>query len=173
MLQECDIYVSESVGLQLHVDDAGAQHDHPAGVTFLTGCRKVEQEASPDAKVALVVPLEPEPAEVDGIVQQHDVHGFAVPASGLEYRILDRLGAPPVPGGKAADEQPEQRFQSQIQNNSPCLGVVERQTTASGRLGECPLAITRSAFRRRQTGWRSLADRDQFVTQHLQEMAGK
>ena len=89
------------VGFQFHVQDPVAQHDHPAGVPLLSGGGKVKQEAAPHPELTPVIAPEPEAAQVDGIVQQHHVHGVAIASGGLKDGVLDGLGTPPVPDGKA------------------------------------------------------------------------
>src|SRR5690554_6561264 len=88
--------------------DLAAEHDHPAGIAFLAGGGEVEQEPAPHPQAALRVPLEPQASQVHGIVEQKHVHDFAITVSGLQYRVFDGLGLPPVPDQKAGNEKPEE-----------------------------------------------------------------
>src|SRR5690554_593344 len=93
--------------------DLAAEHDHPAGIAFLTGGGEVEQEPAPYPQAALLVPFEPQAPQVHGIVEQKHVHAFAITVSGLQYRVFDGLGLPPVPDQKAGNEKPEESSEGQ------------------------------------------------------------
>jgi len=115
---------AEAMGFQLHVNNALTEHDNAADITFLPRRGEVKQEPAPYPDTAITVPLEPEAAKVDGIVQQHDIHFPAVMFGRLEYRILDGLGPPPVPDGKAGQKQPEERSESH--NRFSCCFMSDR-----------------------------------------------
>ena len=105
------------VRLEFHVQDVGAEHDDAAGVAFFTGGGEIKQETTPDPNAAILVALEPESAQIHGIVQQQDVHGFAVAPGGLEDKILDGFGPPPVPGGETGEKEPDECAQGQGRGN--------------------------------------------------------
>ena len=90
-----------------------AEHDYPAGIAFFAGGGKVEQKTAPYPQAALWVPFEPQAPQVHGIVEQKHVHAFAITVSGLQYRVFDGLGLPPVPDQKAGNEKPEEGSEGQ------------------------------------------------------------
>ena len=90
------------------VNDALAKHDDTAGVTLFAGGGEVEQETPPHSQFSVLIALEPESAQINGVVQQHYVHGFAVPVSSLQDKVFDGFGPPPVPDGETGDKQPEE-----------------------------------------------------------------
>lgn len=100
------------MGIQLHVQYPGAEHDNPATVSLLTRGSEIKHKAPPHADLALVVAFEPEASQIDGIIKQHHVHGFAVAMGSLEDRVLNGFGAPPVPDSKTCNKQPEKCSQS-------------------------------------------------------------
>lgn len=78
-----DLCVGHAVGVEFHVLNALAEHDDPASVALLTRGGEVEQKTPPNPECPFRISFEPEPSQVDSIVQQHNVHGFAVIASRL------------------------------------------------------------------------------------------
>ena len=86
--------------VQIHMQYSRAEHNNSSAVALFAGRGKVKHEAAPHSDLALIIPLEPDASQVDGVVKQHNVHGFAVAMGSLEDRVLDGFGAPPVPDGK-------------------------------------------------------------------------
>ena len=95
------------VSVQFHVHDALAQHDDSPGIALLSSAGEIEQEPAPDPDPPFGVALEPDSAEKNGVVQQHHVHRLAVAAGSLQHKVLDGLGAPPVPDDKRSGEEPD------------------------------------------------------------------
>lgn len=99
------------------MDDALPEHDDAAGVAFLTSGGEIKQKTAPYPQFAVRVTLEPEAPEVNRVVQKQHVAGFAVLAGGLQDKILDGFGPPPIPDSEASDKQPEECSKSQWTGN--------------------------------------------------------
>ena len=88
-----------------------AKHDDAPGIALFTSRSEIEQKAAPNANLALIISFEPDAAQIDGIIKQHNVHGFAVAVNGLKYRVFNSLGTPPVPHDESRQQKPEKGFQ--------------------------------------------------------------